>query len=277
MNYPVSEHVEEQSGPRSFDSNGRCISLLTGPFNRSVSELALRGDTGTVRPRANSLQDDRRFKSPSREPTLADHIATRSLPIPRTMPFLFGGLELGKPLNVEASPFIPSPGMTTPPSERSDDVTTTISCPSPDLSLATRPAEESPSPPLRFGRRGSVSSTSSICSTPSTVKPDVAPATVTAASEPPTKHRFTKAERRAVETVINVLLETKSKGDTRVSSRSLPRLILVKDRSVYKGVGSRGNRYRKLIDLGVQMGWLEVGPENAWVDVGKGWSEEASS
>lgn len=102
----------------------------------------------------------------------------------------------------------------------------------------------------------------------------MAPAAVTLRSGPPAKLIFTKAERRAVETVINVLLEVKSKGEAHVSSRRLPNLILTKDKMVYKGVGNRGNRFWKLIDLGVEMEWLEVGPENAWVDIGKGWTED---
>lgn len=73
--------------------------------------------------------------------------------------------------------------------------------------------------------------------------------------------------------MINVLLEMKSKGVARVSSRNLPPLILGKDRMVYKGAGGRGNKFWKLIDLGVQMEWLEAGPGNTWIDVGKGWTE----
>jgi hypothetical protein len=88
------------------------------------------------------------------------------------------------------------------------------------------------------------------------------------------RHRFTRAERRAVETVINVLLEMKSKGEGRVSTKILPPLILAKDRAIYRGVGSRGNRFWKLVELGVKMGWLEAGPGNAWIDIGKGWADE---
>lgn len=94
---------------------------------------------------------------------------------------------------------------------------------------------------------------------------------------PSSKQGFTKAERRAVETVINVLLEMKSKGEVRASPGNLPQLILAKDRTVYRGVGNRANRFWKLIELGVQMGWLETGPENAWIDVGMGWTEDIGS
>ena len=60
-----------------------------------------------------------------------------------------------------------------------------------------------------------------------------------------------------------------------MSSKYLPLLLSAKDKHLYRGTGSRGNRFWKLIDLGVQMGWLETGPENAWVAVGKGWTEES--
>jgi len=69
----------------------------------------------------------------------------------------------------------------------------------------------------------------------------------------------------------------KSKGEVRASPVKLPPLILAKDRMVYRNVGSRGDRFWRLINLGVQMGWLEARPENAWIDVGKRWAEETSS
>ena len=74
--------------------------------------------------------------------------------------------------------------------------------------------------------------------------------------------------------MINVLLEMKSRGEERAKPEKLPALILAKNRGVYRRVGSRANRFWKLIDLGVQMGWLETGPGNTWIDVGKGWAEE---
>ena len=80
------------------------------------------------------------------------------------------------------------------------------------------------------------------------------PVRTTTKPGPPTKQRFTKAEWRAVETVINVLLEMKSRGESRVSSKNLPPLILANGRMVYKSAGSRGNKFQKLIDLGVRMG-----------------------
>ena len=251
------EDAEESSGPRSFDSTGRPISLLNKPLNRSASEPTLGGNPKAVRPRANSLQDDRRPNSLSRKLTLTDHILMRSLPTPRTTPPSLWGLESGKSWNIGASPFIPSLGMT-PPSEPSE---TTILPP-------IGPAGGTRQPFFRFERRGSDSPTSS------TAEPVVAPAPLAMESGLSTQPRFTQAERRAVETVINVLLEMRSRGKAPVSSRSLPHLILARDRMIYKGVGSRGNRFWKLINLGVQMGWLEAGPETAWIDVGKGWSGE---
>lgn len=77
--------------------------------------------------------------------------------------------------------------------------------------------------------------------------------------------------------MINVLLGLKSKGQARVSPRNLAPLLLAKDRTVYRGVGGRGNRFWKLVDLGIQMGWLEAGPGKAWIDIGKGWAEETNS
>jgi len=44
-----------------------------------------------------------------------------------------------------------------------------------------------------------------------------------------------------------------------------------------RGVGNRGNRFWKLIHLGVQMGWLKAGSENSWIGVGEEWTEETSS
>lgn len=262
MDSPVVEDAEEPFGPRSFDSSGRLISLLNRPFNRSVSEPALRRNPSIVRPRTNSLQDDWRTESPSRKLTLEDHIIMRSLPLPHPPPLSFGGFEFWQPFDVEARPFIPSLDMTIPPEDAASRFTPT-----------TKPAEGTLPPPVRLETWGPASLTPSSWSTPSTVNAVVAPATTTTKSEPPTQRGFTKAERRAVETVINVLLEMKGKGEARVSIKSLPHLILAKDRTVYKGVGSRGNRFQKLIDLGIQMGWLETGPENAWIDVGKGWTE----
>lgn len=273
LNHPVFEDEGEHSGPHSPDPNGRHTSVFARSFNRSVSELALCGNIGTARPRSNSLQDDRCLKSPSHEPTLRDHIAMRSLPIPRGTPLSFGGLASGNPLNVGASPFIPSPVMMTPPNEPSEDAATTISPPSPGPSLTTKLTRETGSPSLRLERVDSALSASS-CSTPSTVKPDVEQANLTKKPRQPTKPEFTKGERRAVETVINVLLERKGKGQARVNPKHLPNLILAKDKTIYRSVGNRGNRFWKLINLGIQMGWLEVGPENTWIDVGKGWTEE---
>jgi len=77
--------------------------------------------------------------------------------------------------------------------------------------------------------------------------------------------------------VINVLLEMKSKGEPRADPGYLPQLLLAKNRGVYRNVGHRGNRFWKLISLGVQMGWLETGPENSWIDVGMGWTEDIGS
>ena len=111
------------------------------------------------------------------------------------------------------------------------------------------------------------------CSTASTVGPET-PVTTT---KPGLRQGFTRAERRAVETVINVLLEMKSKGEERARPEKLPALILAKDRAVYRRVGNRANRFWRLIELGVQMDWLETGPENTWIDVGKGWAEETDS
>jgi len=120
------------------------------------------------------------------------------------------------------------------------------------------------------------SSISSNTSTTSTVRP-VVPVTTTVKSGPSSKDVFTGAERRAVETVINVLLEMKSKGEARAGPGNLPQLVLAKNRGVYRNVGYRANRFWKLIGLGVQMGWLEVGPENSWIDVGMGWTEDIGS
>lgn len=274
MNRPVVEDAEEQPGPRSFDSQGRSIDLLTRPFNRSVSELALGMGTGAARPRANSLQDDRRLKSPSDNLTLEDHILLRSLPTPTVTPTVVEGQASGKPLNVEAPPFIPSPS-NSPPNEPTEDFAMTVSSPPPDPSPTEEPVQGTRSPSPQLERRDSISSACSASSASSTVKPApvVVPVTTTTKLGPPTKQRFTKAERRAVETVINVLLEMKSRGESRANSKNLPPLILAKDRMVYKNAGSRGNKFWKLIDLGVRMGWLEAGPGNAWIDVGKGWAE----
>ncbi|KAF9786146.1 hypothetical protein BJ322DRAFT_1218480 [Thelephora terrestris] len=269
LNRPVVEDVGEQPGPRSFDSKGQSIDLLTRPFNRSVSELALGVGTGAARPRANSLQDERRL-SPAGDLTLEDHILMRSLPVPTVPPSSVGGVASGKPLNVEAPTFIPSPRSNTPPNVPGEEPATTIFPPAPDPSPVEEPVRESRSPSPRPERRDS---TCSATSTSSTVRPAVVPVTTRPRPGPPTKQTFSKAERRAVETVINVLLEMKSKGEARVNPRSLPPLILAKDRMVYKGVGNRGNRFWRLIDLGVRMGWLEAGPANAWIDVGKGWTE----
>ena len=272
MNNPVGD-IEEKPGPRSFDSKGRPIDLLTRPFDRSVSELTLSVGPGMVRPRANSLQDDRRLNSPPGDLTLKDHILMRSLPMPNAKPPSPCGLGSTKPLNVEALPFIPSSNPNTPPSEPLEDPTTVVSPPAPDPGSIEDPVEETRLPPLRLEGIDSTSSACSTSSTPSTVKPAVVPVTNITRPAPVVKQRFTQAERRAVETVINVLLELKSKGKNRVSPKDLPHLILAKDRTVYRGVGNRGNRFWKLIGLGIEMGWLEAGPRNAWIDVGKGWTE----
>ena len=272
---PVVEDTEEIPGPPCFDSRGKRIDLLIRPFNRSVSEVVLGGNAGVMRPRANSLQDDRRLKSPSGNLTLESPVPMRSLPTPGVTLPPFGVLASRKPLNVGAPPFIPPSDLKTPPTEPSEDITTTISPPAPNPSPTVEPAEETPSPPLRLKARDSISSIASVSST-STVKP-ASPVTTPTKSVLPSKQGFTRAERRAVETVINVLLEMKSKGEARASAAKLPPLILAKDRAVYRHVGKRANRFWKLIDLGVQMGWLEAGPENAWVDVGKGWTEGTNS
>ena len=271
LTHPVVEDAEEIPGPPCFDSRGKRIDLLTRPFNRSVSEMVLGGNAGVTRPRANSLQDGRRLKPPSENLTLEGPVSMRSLPTPTIPPLSFGELAPGKPLNVEAPPFIPVPGWETPPTEPSEDTTTTTSPPAPDPSPTVEPAEETPSPSFSLQGRGS---TTSVSSTP-TVKPE-SPVITPMKSGPPSRLGFTRAERRAVETVINVLLEMKSKGEAHAGAAKLAPLILAKDRGVYRRVGNRANKFWKLITLGVQMGWLEAGPENAWIDVGEGWTEESS-
>ena len=269
---PVVEDVEEFSGPPCFDSRGERIDLLTRPFKRSVSELILGGNTGGVRPRANSLQNDRQLRSPPRNPSLGGPVGTRSLPTPGTMSPSFGELASGKSLNVEAPPFIPTSGSNTPPTMPSEDATTT-SPPTQDHSPPVEPVEEARLSPLHLEGRDTISLSSSASSI--TVKPTT-PVITTAKLWLPSKLGYTRNERRAVETVINVLLELKSKGEARGNPTKLPPLILAKDRTVYKRVGNRANRFWKLIILGVQMGWLEVGPDNSWIDVGNGWSEETN-
>jgi hypothetical protein len=187
----------------------------------------------------------------------------RSLPISSISPPSFEGLGSGKPLNVEALPFIPPHSLKTPPAVPSEGATTATTTTPPTQD--PRSIVEPPSP--HPGGRDLISST---------VKP-VAPVTITTGIGSPSKQGFTRAERRAVETVINVLLEMKSKGDARASPGSLPPLILAKDRTVYKNAGNRANRFWRLICLGIKMGWLESGPGNAWIDVGKGWTEDPGS
>lgn len=275
LTHPMVEDVEDIPGPPCFDSRGRRIDLLIRPLNRSISELAPGGSAGGVRLRANSLQDDRRLKSPSEDLTIEGPVPIRSWPTPNVTLPSFARLVSVKPLNVEAPPFVPTPGLKTPPAEPSEDTTTTS-----PLTLDPEPTvesvEESRSPSLHLEERDPTSLVSSISSTASTVKP-AEPVTTIMKSAPPSKQGFTKAERRAVETVINVLLEMKGKGEARASPAKLPPLVLAKDRAVYKHVGNRANRFWKLIDLGVQMGWLEAGPGNTWIDIGKGWTEETSS
>lgn len=265
----VVEDAEEDSGPPCFDSRGERIDLLTRPFNRSVSELALGGNPGGVRPRANSLQDDRRLRSPPRNLSLDGPILMKSLPTLGTTPPPFEELASGKPLNVEAPPFVPTPGSNTPPTNPSEDTTTTV----PPSALDHSPIVESVEPlssPFHLEGRDSISLSSSVSSI--TVKP-ITPVK----SGLPSNKWFSRNERRAVEMVINILLELKGKGEARVNPTKLPPLILARDRKVYKHVGSRANRFWKLVSLGIQMGWLEVGPGNAWIDVGKGWTEETGS
>ena len=269
---PAAEDAEERSGGRCFDPGSRHADPLIRLLNRSVSELALCGNA-VGRPRANSLQDGRRLKSPSGNLNLEDPVALRSLPAPAIIPPSLGELASGKPLNVEAPPFIPPPGLESPPTKPSKDVTRTTSPPAPDSSPVMEPIEKTRplTPHLEEGDL-----TSSISSTSSTVKPLVS---VIAATKPglPPKPGFTKAERRAVETVINVLLDMKSQGEARATPGGLPALLLVKDRSIYRGVGSRGNRFWRLINLGVQMGWLETGPGDAWIDIGMEWAGDVGS
>jgi len=274
MTRPVVEDAEEIPSPPCFDSRGKRIDLLTRPFDRSVSEVVLGGNAGMARPRANSLQDDRRLKSLSENLTLEGPISMRSLPTPTIPPLSFVEIAPGKPLNVEAPPFIPVPGLETPPIEPSEATTTTIPPPAPDPSPIAEPAEETPSPSLSLKGRDPIHSTTSVSSTP-TVKPE-SPVITSMKSGSPSRLGFTRAERRAVETVINVLLEMKSKGEARAGAAKLAPLVLAKDRGVYRRVGNRANKFWKLITLGVQMGWLEAGPENAWIDVGEGWTEGAS-
>lgn len=266
--HPIVEGPEERLGPCCFDSSGQHTDLFIRPLSRSVSELTLCGNAVGVRPRANSLQDGRRLTSPSGSGILEDFVTMKSLPTPGMAPPLFGGPAPGKSLNVEAPPFIPPPGLKTPPTEPSGDAATS-SPPAPDPSPIAEPVDETcpPSPHVEGG---------DFNSSTSTVKPMASVAT-TMDSEPPSKQVFTSAERRAVETVINVLLEMKSKGQARASPGNLPPLILAKDRTVYRNVGGRANRFWKLIHLGVQMGWLETGPGNVWIDVGKGWTEDIES
>jgi len=271
LTHPVVEDAEEIPAPPCFDSRGKRSDLLTRPFDRSVSEVVLGGNAGVVRPRANSLQDGRRPKPPSGNLNLEGPVSMRSLPTPTIPPLSFGELAPGKPLNVEAPPFIPVPGSEVPPTEPS---TATISPPAPDPSPTVEPAEETPSPSLSPQGRGPIPSTTSVSSTP-TVKPE-SPVITPMKSRSPSGLGFTRAERRAVETVINVLLEMKSKGEARTGAAKLAPLVLAKDRGVYRRVGNRANKFWKLITLGVQMGWLEAGPENAWIDVGEGWTEGAS-
>ena len=198
----------------------------------------------------------------------------RSLPTPTVTPTVVEGQELGKPLNVKAPPFIPSPS-SSPPNEPTEDFATTASSPLSDPSSTEESDQGTRSPSPQLERRHSISSICSVSFAHSTIKPTpaVVPVATTTRPGPPTKQRFTKTEWRAVETVINVLLEMKSRGEPRANSKNLFPLILAKDRMVYKNAGSRGNKFWKLIDLGVRMGWLEAGPGNAWIDVGKGWAE----
>lgn len=272
MVHPV-EGPEERSDSRYFDVGDWRTDLLIRPINRSVSELTLCGNGIGVRPRANSLQDDRRFTSPSGSETLGDPVAMRSLLTPVIPPLLSGRLAPGRSLNAGAPPFIPPPGLKTPPTEPSEDATTMIPPLTPNLSPIVEPVEETHPPSPHLGGEDFTSSACSTSSTLSTVKPMV-PVIAAVGSELPLKQGYSRAERRAVETVINVLLEMKSKGEGRVSLGSLPPLVLAKDRTVYRNVGHRANRFWRLIDLGVQMGWLETGPEKAWIDVGKGWTED---
>jgi hypothetical protein len=222
---PVVEDVEEMSAP-AVSISVASTDLLIRPLNRSVPELNLCGGSAGVRPRATSLQDYRCLKSPYGNQTVDGPIAMRSLPIPSISPPSFEGLGSGKPLNVEALPFIPPHSLKTPPAVPSEGATTATTTTPPTQD--PRSIVEPPSP--HPGGKGF-----NLIS--STVKP-VAPVTITTGIGSPSKQGFTRAERRAVETVINVLLEMKSKGDARASPGSLPPLILAKDRTVYKNAGT---------------------------------------
>jgi len=170
-------------------------------------------------------------------------------------------------LNAEALPFVLPPGLKTPPAEFSEHVTTTIfppapvHCPIRELVEEPRP----PSPPLEG--RDTTPSTSSTSST-------------TWCRLPPRRNRghqvFTRAEPRAVETVVSVLLEMKSKGEARAGPGNLPRSVLAKNGGITGTLGT-GRRFLELIDLGTLMGWLETGPENSWIDVGAGRTEDIGS
>src|SRR5258707_9487227 len=118
---------------------------------------------------------------------------------------------------------------------------TMTSPPASDPGPIEEPVEEEPrlSSPHLEGMT-LTSSTSSVTSAASTVKP-VVPVTTTVKPGPSSKRGFTGAERRAVEVVINVLLEMKSKGEARAGPGNLPQLVLAKDRTVYRGVGNRAN------------------------------------
>ena len=271
---PVVEDLEERSGPHRYDFNSWRTNLLVRQLNRSVSELTLYGNAVGIRPRANSLQDDRRLKSPSGTPAVEGSVALRSLPTPCILSS-FGGFGSGKTLNVEALSFIPPPISRTPPIEPSERTTTVVSPPAPDPRPIGELVEE-PRPPSPHPEGKDITSTSSTTSAASTVKP-VVPVTTVAKPGPPSKQEFTRAERRAVETVINVLLEMKSNGEARAGPGNLPQLVLAKNKGVYRNVGQRANRFWKLIGLGVQMGWLETGPGNSWIDVGMGWTEDTGS
>ena len=268
---PAVEEAETIPGPPCFDSRGRRIDILTRPFNRSVSERAHGESANGMRPRANSLQDDRRPRLLSGNPTFEDPFTTESLPTPRIVLPSLGELMLRKPLSIEAPAFIPTPSLRALPPKPSDSATTKVSFPGtldPDPTLET--IEETRSPFVRLEERYSVRMRPPTCPTASTVKPE----TLVDTTKSGPNYGFTRGERRAVETVINVLLELKSKGEERGRPDTLPALILAKDRAVYRRVGNRANRFWKLIELGVQMDWLEIGPEKAWIDVGRGWAEE---
>jgi hypothetical protein len=87
----------------------------------------------------------------------------------------------------------------------------------------------------------------------------------------PQTTQYTPIQLAALKDIVKVLAELRNKGQKRSNPGQVAPLVLERNKRLFEMADVPNRKFGRLIEMCVEVGWIEAGPRKDWIAVGKGW------